>query len=260
MTGHIFDLKELAVHDGPGLRMTVFFKGCPLRCVWCHNPEGLSQKPQLMVRQNACTGCGVCRKGCSHPECQPFGRCLHICPNGVLSVSGREITVDELVRKIKRNALLFDGDGGVTFSGGEPLMQPEFLMEVLDRLNGISCAIETSGYAPRVVFEQVVGRMQMVYMDIKLADDTQHRRYTGVSNAPILENLTYLRQSGIPSVIRTPLIPGITDSQANLDAIKVLIGDLPHELLPYNALAGAKYGMLDMEYPYDQLMKGTIQA
>ena len=251
MTGTIFDVKEFAVHDGPGLRTTVFFKGCPLRCKWCHNPEGLSAAPQLMVRQNRCRQCGLCMRGCSHPDCRPYGRCLHICPMNLVSVAGETVTAEELARRIRRSADMFGEGGGVTFSGGEPLMQPEFLHAVLDLLPDIPAAIETSGFAPADVFESVIRRMDMVYMDIKLADDEAHRRWTGVGNAPILRNLEILRQSGVPCVIRTPLIRGVTDTAENLDAVRCIIGGLPHELLAENALAGAKYSQLGMVFPLD---------
>lgn len=176
VTGTIFDIKEMAVHDGPGVRTTVFLKGCPLRCRWCHDTEGLSSAPQLMVKESRCTHCGRCRVPCSHPECQPFGRCLHTCPDGLLSVAGRQIS---------------------------------------------SADLET------------------------------HRRYTGVDNGMIRQNLRRLQQSGHPHLIRTPLIPGITDTEKNLAAIRRLIGDSPWEKLPYNTLAGAKYPMLGMTYPLD---------
>lgn len=254
MTGVIFDIKELGVHDGPGLRTTVFLKGCPLRCVWCHNPEGLSRTPQLSVRENACSHCGACRKPCKHPDCQPFGRCLHICPQGLISVSGEEISAEQLAKRLLQNKMFWGEQGGVTFSGGEPLMQAAFLHEVLDLLGDVPAAIETSGYGDPEVFLSVILRMKLVYMDLKLADDSLHRKYTGVSNEPILRNLEQLRQSGIPCVIRTPLIPGITDTQENLEAIKRLAGELPRELLPYNAMAGAKYQLLGMKYPCDELM------
>lgn len=251
MTGVIFDIKEFAVHDGPGLRTTVFFKGCPLRCVWCHNPEGLSPSLQLSVRSERCLHCGLCQRGCSHPECQPFGRCLHICPQGLIKTVGEEMTPDALVARLRRNDALFNGKNSVTFSGGEPLLQTAFLHEVLDRIPDFDVAIETSGYADPELFLSVIRRMNLVYMDIKLADDTAHRQYTGVSNARILKNLELLKQSGIPAVIRTPLIPDITDTPENLNAIRTRIGDLPWEQLPYNELAGAKYSQLGMEYRYD---------
>jgi len=255
MNGIIFDIKEMAVHDGPGLRTTVFLKGCPLRCIWCHNPEGLSPMPQLSVRKNGCRACGLCQKGCSHPDCQPFGRCLHICPQGLLSVAGKEISPEALAQRLKRNRAL---RGGVTFSGGEPLMQAQFLLEVLDRLEGIPVAIETSGYADEAVFRSVIERMDLVYMDLKLADDNQHRKYTGASNALILRNLQILRDSGVPCIIRTPLIPGITDTRENREAISVLAEGLVQEWLEYNPMAGAKYSFFDMDYAYDQWRKENL--
>ena len=129
MKGVIFDIKEMAVHDGPGIRTTVFFKGCPLRCRWCHNPEGLTSKPQLMYKESRCLHCGLCKVPCTHPECQPFGRCLHACPDHLLSVAGRPVSAKELAAELKKSAEpLGDNFGGFTFSGGEPLMQPEFLL------------------------------------------------------------------------------------------------------------------------------------
>ena len=251
MTGTIFDIKEMGVHDGPGLRTTVFLKGCPLRCIWCHNPEGLTKAPQLSVREHACTHCGLCRRGCNHPDCQPFGRCLHICPQGLLSVSGKEMTAESLATSLRRNLPLYALGGGVTFSGGEPLLQADFLHAVMDLLPNVSFAIETSGYADSDLFQGIVTRMDLVYMDIKLADNEAHRTYTGVSNQKILENLDFLKTTGVNAVIRTPLIPGITDTPGNLQAIRNLIGDLPWEQLPYNPMAGAKYQLFQMDFPYD---------
>jgi len=251
MNGIIFDIKEFAVHDGPGLRTTVFLKGCPMSCVWCHNPEGLSGEPQLMVREKACHHCGLCRLGCSHPDCRPFGRCLHICPQGLLRVSGEVLSAQALAGRIQEHGALLAQNGGVTFSGGEPLLQAAFLQEVLDLTAKIPAALETAGYAPPEVFAPLIRRMQMVYFDLKLADEQAHRHFTGVSNRPILQNLEVLRQSGVPCTVRTPLIPGITDSEENLRAIRGLVGDLPWETLPYNDLAGAKYAMLQMRFPYE---------
>lgn len=259
--GMIFDIKEMAVHDGPGLRTTVFLKGCPLRCVWCHNPEGLSTRPQLYVRENGCRGCGLCRRSCEHPDCQPFGRCLHVCPQGLISVSGREMSAKQLAKRIMRCAPMTDG---VTFSGGEPLLQGEFVLDAISELERlcreagrkrIHCAIETSGYADPAVFERVISAMDFVYMDLKLADEALHRQYTGVSNRLILQNLEILRRSGVPCVIRTPLIPGITDTKENLEAIRRLADDLPQELLDYNPMAGAKYPLLGMKFKYDEMAR-----
>ena len=255
--GMIFDIKEMAVHDGPGLRTTVFLKGCPLRCAWCHNPEGLSMERQLYVRQNGCTGCGLCRQGCEHPDCQPFGRCLHVCPQGLITVTGREMSAEQLARRILRGAAMADG---VTFSGGEPLLQGEFVLAVVGELSRlcreanrtkIHCAIETSGYGDSGLFRRVISAMDFVYMDLKLADDGLHRKYTGVSNQRILENLEILRASGVPCTLRTPLIPGITDGMENVEAIRRLAGELPVEFLDYNPLAGAKYAALGMKFPLE---------
>lgn len=249
MTGIIFDLKEMAVHDGPGLRTTVFFKGCPLRCRWCHNPEGLSPQPQLLVKTARCRNCGLCRRGCGHDDCRPFGRCLHICPENCLEVAGRTLSAEALAAELRQSAqLLGSGFGGVTFSGGEPLAQPGFLLETASRLAGVHLCVETSGFAAEAVFRQAVDAMDYVIMDLKLADAELHRQYTGVDNGPILSNLRLLQRSGKPHLIRTPLIPGITDTAENLSAIEALLDGSPWETLPYNPLAGAKYPMVGLEF------------
>lgn len=249
MNGVIFDIKEMAVHDGPGIRTTVFFKGCPLRCKWCHNPEGLSLKPQLMYKEARCVKCGRCMTKCIHPECQPFGRCIHICPQNCLEIAGKTVDTKELACELKQNAeILGDSFGGFTFSGGEPLFQPEFLMELMNELKDYHLCIETSGYAEKAVFEKTMEKLGFVIMDIKLADSEQHKKYTGVSNEKILDNFSVLKKSGKPYLIRTPMIPGITDTKENLEAIKRLIGTSDWEQLPYNKMAGAKYQMLGISY------------
>lgn len=252
MTGVIFDIKEFSLHDGPGSRITVFFKGCPLRCKWCHNPEGLSPQTQLMYKDASCIHCGKCFQSCTHPECQPFKRCLHVCPNNCLEVVGKTLTAGELADKLIRySGFLKANDGGITFSGGEPLMQSDFLCEILDILksNNIHTAIQTSGYADEEVFKKVIDKLDYVMMDIKLADRELHKKYTGVYNDIIIKNFDYLKKSGKKFLIRTPLIPHITDTEENLSAIDKIIGSSPHELLSYNNLASAKYSMLGMEFP-----------
>ena len=252
MIGTIFDVKEMAVHDGPGIRTTVFFKGCPLRCKWCHNPEGLIQTPQLMYKKARCIGCGKCREKCEHEECQPYGRCIRACPENCLEVSGRIVDVNELANELKSTAeVLGDSFGGFTFSGGEPLMQHEFLLELADNLKGYHLCIETSGYADEEIFKKIVSKMDFVIMDIKIADDKLHRKYTGVSNEKILKNFNFLRSSGKPYIIRTPLIPNICNTEENLSKISQIIGDSTWEKLPYNEMAGAKYEMLNLKYPMD---------
>lgn len=250
MNGMVFDIREFTVHDGPGCRVTVFMKGCPLRCLWCHNPEGLSPKPQLMKKTAQCIHCGRCQIECSHAECQPYGVCLHACPKGLLSISGKLWNADALACHLQRYAAMLS-DGGVTFSGGEPLLQGEFVAEVASRLK-LHRAIQTSGYADNALFAHVLTYMDYVLMDIKLADPAMHRRYTGVDNAPILRNYQTLLSSGKPHVIRVPLIPGITDTEENLRAIAALTEHSHVELMRYNPLAGAKYPMVGMEYTLEK--------
>ena len=240
-TGRVFDIKEFSVNDGPGVRTTVFFKGCPLRCIWCHNPEGLEPIRELLVRQKGCLQCGRCRLPCDHPECKGLGRCLHACPAGLVEAVGTEWTVDALAARLLRDRELFESSGGgVTLSGGEPLMQHEFATELLQQLP-VHKAIETSGFAAPEVFSKVLCEVDYVMLDIKLIDPEAHRRYTGVDNAPILRNFDILRQSGKPYLVRVPLIPDITDTPENLAKIATVVGDSAVELLPYNRMAGAKY-------------------
>lgn len=243
MQGVVFDIKDFALNDGGGIRTTVFLKGCPLRCIWCHNPEGLSPKPELYEKTVGCLSCGLCRKGCQHPECQPFGRCLHICPCNLLHVAGVMWDPEELAQHLLRKADIWQATGGgVTLSGGEPLLQAEFSRDLLRTLAGKAHrAIETSGYAPRSDFERVTAECDFVFMDLKLWDPEAHRTYTGVDNAAILANAEALKASGIPHRFRIPLIPGITDTHENLAALSEVVGESAVELLTYNRLASAKY-------------------
>ena len=249
MKGIIFDIKEFTVHDGPGSRVTVFLKGCPLRCKWCHNPEGLKVTKQLLYKSNFCTHCGVCRRPCEHIECSAFGRCVHACPNGCLCIAGEEISAEVLAERILQNADILEiMGGGVTISGGEPMLQAEFVCDLADKLGKTHKAIQTSGYTDLETYKKVIGRMDYVLQDIKLADPEAHVEYTGVSNEKILKNIEWLKTSGKPFVFRVPLIPEITDTEENLRAIAEIAGDHRVELMPYNSLAGAKYSMVEMEY------------
>lgn len=243
MKGLIFDIKDFALNDGAGIRATVFFKGCPLRCIWCHNPEGLSPVPELYEKKVGCLACGLCRRGCDHPDCQSFGRCLHICPSNLLSVAGQWWESEVLADRLLRRSDLYEATGGgVTLSGGEPLLQAEFATELLSKLEGkVHRAIETSGYARPETFERVIGHCDFVFMDLKLADAEAHRRYTGVDNGQILKNARLLKESGIPHRFRIPLIPAVTDTDDNLRALAEIVGSDEAELLSYNRLAPAKY-------------------
>lgn len=251
--GVIFDVEEFTVFDGPGLRQTVFLKGCPLRCSWCHNPEGLSSHPQLMVSKGSCLHCGACSKVCREQECVSCGACIPVCPLHLRRIAGEEMTSEELANRIRKNSGYYEKyGGGVTFSGGEPLFQGEFLTEVLERLPGVHKAIETSGYCGELLFRQVIGYLDYVMMDIKLFDGELHRKYTGVDNRQILRNARILCEGNIPFVIRIPLIPGVNDYEENFRNTAAWIADaralLKVELLPYHKTAGAKYDMVGKTY------------
>lgn len=256
IAGTVFDIKGFALNDGPGIRTTVFMKGCPLRCIWCHNPEGLSREPELCIKTTKCMKCGKCFKKCYHPECQKFGRCLHVCPNDCISVCGYKITVSELIEKLLRDKDVFAmSGGGVTISGGEPLMQAEFVHELLQALrdNGINTAIETSSYAEPDVYRKVTGLADLVLADFKLFDSEEHKKYTGVPNEKIRDNLKWLlHESGKKCIIRVPLIPGITDVYENLWNISQFVDDNPVELLSYNKMAGAKYKSVGRTFTYTE--------
>lgn len=254
MNGIIFDIKEFAVFDGPGIRTTVFLKGCPLQCMWCHNPEGMSFAPERMTSPNGCLHCKRCTQVCPSPsKCLVCGKCIEVCPMRLRKICGTAVTPRELAgRLLKDREFLLKNEGGVTFSGGEPLAQPEFLEACIRELNGLHTCVETSGFCEREQFREIVGMLQFVIMDIKLVDDDRHRYYTGVSNRKILANLEQLKTGDTPYMIRIPLIPGVNDTEENMEQTAALLtnaGPLVRvELLPYHKTAGAKYGMVGKNY------------
>ena len=254
MKGRIFDIEEFAVFDGPGIRSVVFMKGCPLRCQWCHNPEGLDTGPTRVTKVALCAHCGACDAVCPSPaKCTGCRKCEDACPKRLISVAGIETDAADVAARVLKNAdLLRMNGGGVTFSGGEPLMQPDFLMELRSLLGSLHACMETSGYAPGEVFSRAASAMDFVIMDVKLADPDAHRRYTGAGNAPILKNLFWLKSSGIPFRVRVPLIPGVTDIDENLSATAALLKGAKAlekvELLPYHRAAGAKYASVRRVY------------
>lgn len=257
MRGLLFDIKEMAVYDGPGIRTTVFLKGCPLRCSWCHNPEGISPHPQLMVSKASCIDCGACVEICPTDaipsSCIACGACIHVCPLHIRKIAGEWWESGDLANELLKNrSILESNGGGITFSGGEPLLQSEFVLEVVAQLEGLHRAIETSGFASESIFRKVVDEMDYVIMDIKVVDSTLHTMYCGQENEIILKNLEYLKYGQIPFRIRIPVIPGVNDSSENFNATADLLENVEHlekvELLPYQKTAGAKYEMLSRPY------------
>lgn len=251
--GLVFDVEEFAVFDGPGIRTVVFLKGCPLRCLWCHNPEGLEMRPERMFSRDLCRHCGRCQAVCAHSPCQACGRCAEVCPAQCIRIAGAWKTAGEIAGEIGRHAeILADSGGGLTFSGGEALLQPQFVLAVRALLPNVHMAVETCGHVEQAVFERVVRQMDLVLFDIKHTDAQLHRKYTGAGNALIRRNLDRLMRMEVPFIARLPMIPGVNDTAAHLEtaarwleAARCLVRV---ELLPYNRAAGAKYALLGKAY------------
>lgn len=254
-TGLVFSIEEFSVFDGPGIRTSVFLMGCPLRCEWCHNPEGQAFTNRIVRAQNGCLHCGACLRHAKEENGELFltEQSLRSCPQGLLRYCATPYDAATLCQRLGKNIdLLNASGGGVTFSGGEPTAQPEFLLDCLSRLKGkTDRAIQTSGACDEAIFQAVLGSCDRMLFDVKLIDEAQHIRYTGASNRPILRNLEILAGGGKPFVIRTPLIPTVTDSEANLRGIAQRLNALGIgyiELLPYNKMAGAKYALIGRQY------------
>ncbi|NLG36617.1 MAG: glycyl-radical enzyme activating protein [Clostridiales bacterium] len=256
-TAFIFDVKHYAVHDGPGIRTTFFFQGCALRCLWCQNPESLLRNAHVVVDAEKCISCGACAAVCpaERPDGQRLkGNCLRCfscaaaCPTGALRLCGREVTVGDLLKTVRMEQPFYEtSGGGITTSGGECLLQADFLEDFLRgcREIGVHTAVDTCGAVPFHAFERVLPYTDLFLYDLKLMDDALHRQCTGASNARILENLARLLDLGAHVRIRVPLIPGITDAPENIEAIGEWLlangGSRQIDLLQYNSLAESKY-------------------
>ena len=255
-TATIFDIERASYVDGPGIRTTVFFKGCNLHCAWCHNPESQSRAPQMMFYKNKCTGCGKCKEKCpNHLEsCELCGKCTIYCPHDAREICGKEYTVDEVLKEIIKDKSIYEGSGGgVTFSGGECMLQIDFLEEILKecKKNGIHTAVDTAGHVPFEIFERIIPYTDLFLYDVKCFDSDKHRQYTGVENQLILKNLKSLLAKSTPVWIRIPIIPTVNDTEKELQRIKEYLSScgIPEkvELLPYHAMGEHKYAAIGKE-------------
>ena len=266
--GRILRIERFAIHDGPGIRTTVFLKGCPLRCAWCHSPESQLLQPEFMPRPERCIRCLGCTIACPHhavapaadagpmaPDaCETCGACAQACPTGARELVGQTMSVDAVMADIERDRIFYDeSDGGVTFSGGEPLMQPEFLADIVRacRASAIHVAVDTCGHADTDALLEVARDADLFLFDLKLMDEDRHRAFTGASNARILENLEQLSRVHPDILVRFPLIPGVNDDDDNVRAMGAYLASLRLtriDVLPYHRAGMAKYERLQRPY------------
>jgi len=255
ISGYVFDIKKYAIHDGPGIRTTVFFKGCSLQCRWCHNPESWQLQPETSFRRSRCLGCGHCVQACGHDaislvdgssltdarRCVLCGECLPECPVGAREIIGKSMTIPYVMSEIEKDIIFYDeSGGGATFSGGEPLMQEQFLLALLNqcRVRDIHTTVDTTCYVEPAVMEKVSKSVDLFLCDIKHTDSDKHEAYTGVSNTLIMDNIQRLARAGKDIFIRVPIIPGFNDDMANISEtarFAVSLGTVRRvDVLPYN--------------------------
>ncbi len=268
--GLVLNIQRYCLHDGPGIRTTVFLKGCPLRCAWCHNPESQASHPELMYFSSLCVGCGrcaeVCPAGCHvfsedglhryHPEsCVGCGRCAEVCLSKALELKGREMTASEVLAEVMKDASFFENSGGgMTVSGGEPLFQPDFLLELLQdaKARGLHTAIETSGFGKAEELRRIAPYVDLFLYDDKLTDPELHRRWTGGAQEVVLQNLELLNELGAKVILRCPIIPGVNDQEEHYRGIEALAASLEAvigvEYEPYHDYGRSKAEALGRRY------------
>jgi len=271
----ILDIERWSSHDGPGIRTVVFFKGCPLRCLWCCNPESWSPVPQIAFFEERCRDCGKCTEACPQSIARPgigqswqggsgctaCGRCVAACPYGARELMGKRMSVGEVLSVVERDRVFYrQSGGGVTFSGGEALAQPAFLRELVQACwaAGLAMVLETCGHWRWPTVRDILARMDMIFLDIKHMDPEVHRRVTGVDNGLILKNARRIARAEIPLVIRVPLVPTLNDGVENLAATATFVAKelgsvVGVEVLPYHTLGVGKYPSIGLEYPLDHL-------
>lgn len=264
-TGTILNIQRFSIHDGPGIRTTVFFKGCNLRCQWCHNPESQVFQPQKMLYRHKCVDCGACRRICekafSH-QCDNCGKCLPVCRHSAREIAGSSISAEALMDEIKKDLAFYENSGGgVTFSGGEPLLQPVFLETVLRmcKNSGIHTAIETAGNIPWETLERLLPLTDLFLYDLKAIDSQIHQVCTGVSNDLILRNAQHLKQVCPEKLLfRMPVIPGYNDSQ--IAPAAVFADPISLELLPYHRTGMGKYEALGIPYALEAVQCPSLEV